>query len=75
MSVSGEKRALWGLTDVVVIALALVPVLWIVSLSLKTPATLTDTAELPGTWVNPASEPLLSKVTLPSTATVCAVRL
>ena len=47
MSVSGEKRALWGLTDVVVIALALVPVLWIVSLSLKTPATLTDGAFFP----------------------------
>ncbi|HYR64260.1 MAG TPA: carbohydrate ABC transporter permease [Actinomycetota bacterium] len=42
MSASGQKRALWGLTDVVVISLALVPVLWIVSLSLKTPATLTD---------------------------------
>src|SRR4030088_3435184 len=47
MSVSGEKRALWGLTDIVVIALALVPVLWIVSLSLKTPATLTDGAFFP----------------------------
>ncbi|HEX9547278.1 MAG TPA: carbohydrate ABC transporter permease [Acidimicrobiales bacterium] len=42
MSASGQKRALWVLTDVVVISLALVPVLWIVSLSLKTPATLTD---------------------------------
>jgi len=42
VSASGQKRALWGLTDVVVISLALVPVLWIVSLSLKTPATLTD---------------------------------
>ena len=47
MSVSGEKRALWGLTDIVVIALALVPVVWIVSLSLKTPATLTDGAFFP----------------------------
>jgi len=42
VSASGQKRALWVLTDVVVISLALVPVLWIVSLSLKTPATLTD---------------------------------
>ena len=42
MRASGEKRALWGLADLVVIALAMVPVLWIVSLSLKTPATLND---------------------------------
>ena len=42
MRASGEKRALWGLADLVVIALAMVPVLWIVSLSLKTPVTLND---------------------------------
>jgi len=42
MSVSGEKRVAWGAADVLVISLAMVPVLWIVSLSLKTPASLTD---------------------------------
>ena len=42
MRTKGERRALWGLADTVVIGLAMVPVLWIVSLSLKTPATLTD---------------------------------
>ena len=42
MSGSGEKRLAWGVADVLVIALAMVPVLWIVSLSLKTPASLID---------------------------------
>lgn len=32
----------WGLIDVIVVVFALVPVLWIASLSFKTPATLTD---------------------------------
>lgn len=38
----------WGLLDAVVVVFALIPVLWIASLSFKTPATLTDGRFIPG---------------------------
>ena len=40
----------WGLLDVIVVVFALVPVLWIASLSFKTPATLTDGKFIPREW-------------------------
>lgn len=40
----------WGLLDLVVIAFALTPVLWIASLSFKTDATLTDGRLIPAEW-------------------------
>jgi trehalose/maltose transport system permease protein len=40
----------WGLLDLVVIAFALIPVLWIVSLSFKPTATLTDGRFIPAEW-------------------------
>jgi multiple sugar transport system permease protein len=40
----------WGLLDLLVIAFALIPVLWIVSLSFKTSATLTDGRLIPREW-------------------------
>jgi multiple sugar transport system permease protein len=40
-------KARWALLDLVVVVYALVPVLWILSLSLKTPATLTDGKFIP----------------------------
>ncbi len=40
----------WGLLDLVVVAYALIPVLWILSLSLKTTATLTDGRFIPREW-------------------------
>lgn len=40
----------WGLLDVVVVVFALAPVLWIASLSVKTPATLTDGNFVPREW-------------------------
>jgi multiple sugar transport system permease protein len=40
----------WGLLDVIVVVVALVPVLWIASLSFKTPATLTDGSFIPREW-------------------------
>lgn len=40
----------WGLLDAVVVAFALLPVLWIVSLSFKTTATLTDGNLIPREW-------------------------
>jgi multiple sugar transport system permease protein len=40
----------WGLIDTVVVAFALIPVLWITSLSFKTTATLTDGNFIPREW-------------------------
>jgi multiple sugar transport system permease protein len=40
----------WGVVDLVVVAYALIPVLWILSLSLKTTATLTDGRFVPRKW-------------------------
>jgi len=40
----------WGLLDLIVVVFALVPVLWIMSLSFKTTATLTDGNFIPRDW-------------------------
>jgi multiple sugar transport system permease protein len=40
----------WGLLDAIVVVYALVPVVWIASLSFKTPATLTDGRFIPRDW-------------------------
>jgi multiple sugar transport system permease protein len=49
-----ERRNLrifgWGVADGLVLLFALLPVLWIVSLSLKTPEQVTDGRVLPETW-------------------------
>jgi multiple sugar transport system permease protein len=47
---SAAARWRWGLLDAVVVVYALVPVLWIASLSFKTPATLTDGRFIPRDW-------------------------
>lgn len=44
------KKVGWGLLNTVVIIYALVPVLWILSLSLKSPATLADGNFIPREW-------------------------
>jgi len=44
------KRWRWGALDLVVVVFALVPVLWIASLSFKTTATLTDGRFIPREW-------------------------
>lgn len=48
--VTAGRKWRWGVLDALVIALALVPVLWIVSLSFKTPQTLTDGRFIPREW-------------------------
>src|SRR5260370_35840506 len=45
-----QQRAGWGTANLVVIALALIPLLWIVSLSFKTPAAITDPSFFPSQW-------------------------
>lgn len=43
-------RARWALVDLAVLLYALVPVLWIASLSFKTPATVADGSFVPAEW-------------------------
>jgi multiple sugar transport system permease protein len=45
-----RRRALWGIGVVVVLFYALIPVIWIISLSLKTPETIGDGRFLPSDW-------------------------
>ena len=48
--VTTARKWRWGLIDLVVVVIVLIPVLWIVSLSLKTPETLTDGNLIPREW-------------------------
>jgi multiple sugar transport system permease protein len=45
-----QQKAGWGIANFVVVALALIPVLWTVSLSFKTPAAILDPSFLPKSW-------------------------
>ncbi len=45
----GQKVG-WGTANFVVVALALIPILWMVSLSFKTPAAILDPSFLPSQW-------------------------
>jgi multiple sugar transport system permease protein len=47
---TARQRAGWGTANVVAILLALIPVLWIVSLSFKTPTAITDPSFIPSQW-------------------------
>jgi multiple sugar transport system permease protein len=50
MSVKARQRGGWSLAFVVVIVCSLVPVFWLVMLSLKTPASATDGSFIPHHW-------------------------
>jgi multiple sugar transport system permease protein len=45
-----QQKAGWGFANFVVVALALIPVLWLVSLSFKTPAAILDPSFIPKSW-------------------------
>jgi multiple sugar transport system permease protein len=47
---TARQRIGWGTANTVAILLALIPVLWIVSLSFKTPAAITDPSFFPSQW-------------------------
>src|SRR3979490_157529 len=49
-AVTAGRKVRWGLVDIVVLVFALVPVLWVVSLSFKTKETLTDGNFIPQAW-------------------------
>src|SRR6187200_1326084 len=45
-----RRKALWTLAVIAVLVYALIPVIWIISLSLKTPETIGDGRFLPSEW-------------------------
>ena len=45
-----RQKAGWGVANFVVIALALIPILWLVSLSFKTPTAILDPSFIPASW-------------------------
>jgi multiple sugar transport system permease protein len=49
-TVTTGRKVRWGLVDILVLVFALVPVLWVVSLSFKTKDTLTDGNFIPVSW-------------------------
>ncbi len=50
MATTARQKAGWGLANTVAIVLALIPVLWIVSLSFKDPSSITDPTFIPVKW-------------------------
>jgi multiple sugar transport system permease protein len=50
MAATAKEKTYWGVANTVVIVLALIPVLWIVSLSFKDPTTITDATFWPKKW-------------------------
>jgi multiple sugar transport system permease protein len=50
MEYTPRQKTLWGLGVVAVLFYALIPVIWIISLSLKTPETIGDGRFLPSKW-------------------------
>src|SRR5262249_11171932 len=50
MASTTKQKVGWGVADIVIVIAALIPVLWIVSLSFKDPATITEATFLPRKW-------------------------
>jgi multiple sugar transport system permease protein len=50
MAATAKQRVGWGTANVVIIVLALIPLLWIASLSFKDPATITSATFWPKRW-------------------------
>jgi multiple sugar transport system permease protein len=50
MAATAKQKAGWGATNTVVILLVLIPVVWILSLSFKDPASITDRSFFPKKW-------------------------
>jgi multiple sugar transport system permease protein len=85
LSTTPRQKVGWGTANFVVVALALIPVLWLVSLSFKTPGAVTDPSFLPKDWtwsnysgILKTSEfirPLLNSIGIGLIATLIAVVL
>ena len=85
MATTARQRVGWGAANTVAVALALIPILWIASLSFKDPASITDATFFPTkwTWANYSGilktsefiRPLINSVGTGVIATVIAVTL
>jgi len=89
MERSAREKALWSIGITVVALFALIPVLWIVSLSLKTPSTITDHRFVPsevtfdnystlfkgGIDNSPFIKPLINSILIAMISTVIAIVL
>jgi multiple sugar transport system permease protein len=89
MKSSGRDKVLWSIAILIVCLFALIPVLWIISLSLKTPATITDQSFLPtdfstenykslftgGISESPFIKPLINSILIASITTVISIVL
>ncbi|EHY90346.1 carbohydrate ABC transporter permease [Saccharomonospora azurea] len=82
-TVTTARKARWALIDIIVVVYALVPVLWIVSLSFKTKETLADGNFIPRAWTldnyreifatDEFIRPLINSIGIAIIATVIAV--
>ncbi len=80
-----QQKTGWGVANFVVVALALIPVLWMVSLSFKTPAAILDPSFVPKSWTwsnytgilqtSQFIHPLLNSIGIGLIATLIAVVL
>jgi multiple sugar transport system permease protein len=80
-----QQKTGWGIANFVVVALALIPVLWMVSLSFKTPAAILDPSFVPKAWTfsnytgiletSQFIRPLLNSIGIGLIATLIAVVL
>jgi trehalose/maltose transport system permease protein len=85
MATTTQQKVGWSVANIVTIVLVLIPVVWIVSLSFKTPASITDPTYFPvhWTWSNYSGilttatflRPLLNSVGIGLIATAIAVLL
>jgi multiple sugar transport system permease protein len=62
-AITPGQRASWSVLNLVVIALALIPVLWMVSLSFKTPAAILDPSFWPQSWTTSNYQQILETST------------
>src|SRR5438874_13167731 len=84
-----REYASWSIGIALVLAFALVPVLWILSLSLKTPESVTDGSFIPHHWTldnynalfqggftnGPFLQPLVNSIAIALISTVIAITL
>ena len=50
MIVTGRQKFGWAVAELIVVLIAIIPVLWLVSLSFKDPSTITDGSFIPQKW-------------------------
>ncbi len=88
VTTTARQKSGWGTANTVVVVLALIPVLWMVSLSFKTPAAVLDPSFLPKQWTwsnyfgktgilgtTQFTRPLLNSIGIGLISTVIAVTL